>query len=194
MARTSSRQRIVDATLGIATRSGPGAVTFEAVSAETGLTKAGVFYHFASRDDLLAAAAQHVLDEWETAARGHLGRPFDEAPLTERLAAFVRSVLDRDAGAGLRVLLGQVWGDDVEARWTALVRSWTRAPGERPSLGQRVVLLAAQGLWMDDLTEELEQGPADRDEVVAWLLHALDTGTIPATPTVSASTDPAPPR
>ena len=47
--RTSNRRKILDAIIAIVERDGITAVTFDAVAAETGLTRGGLLYHFPSR-------------------------------------------------------------------------------------------------------------------------------------------------
>ena len=51
--RTSNRRKILDAIIAIVERDGITAVTFDAVAAETGLTRGGLLYHFPSREALL---------------------------------------------------------------------------------------------------------------------------------------------
>ncbi|WP_221175306.1 TetR/AcrR family transcriptional regulator, partial [Staphylococcus aureus] len=41
------------------------AVTFDSVAAAAGITRAGIIYHFPSRDDLIAAIHQRLADRWE---------------------------------------------------------------------------------------------------------------------------------
>ena len=63
--RTSNRRKILDAIIAIVERDGITAVTFDAVAAETGLTRGGLLYHFPSREALILAAHQHLADQWE---------------------------------------------------------------------------------------------------------------------------------
>jgi AcrR family transcriptional regulator len=54
-ARLSSRERILAATVQVALREGVSAMTLDAVAKEAGVSKGGLLYHFASKDDLIAA-------------------------------------------------------------------------------------------------------------------------------------------
>ncbi|MFE7026924.1 TetR/AcrR family transcriptional regulator, partial [Streptomyces griseus] len=63
--RTSKRTQILDAATRVVQREGVKSVTFDSVAAEAGLTKGGLLYHFASRDDLIQAIHQHLADRWE---------------------------------------------------------------------------------------------------------------------------------
>ncbi|SCE54411.1 helix-turn-helix domain-containing protein, partial [Streptomyces sp. OspMP-M43] len=53
--RTSKRTQILEAATRVVQREGVKSVTFDSVAAEAGLTKGGLLYHFASRDDLVRA-------------------------------------------------------------------------------------------------------------------------------------------
>jgi DNA-binding transcriptional regulator YbjK len=61
-----TRRRLLDATLRVVARDGPGAVTHRAVAAEADVTKSLATYHFATIDDLFVAA---LIDCTETYAR-----------------------------------------------------------------------------------------------------------------------------
>ena len=60
--RTSSRDRLLDAAAGVASQ-GIQNLTIEAVAAAAKVTKAGLVYHFKTRDDLLAALIERVVGE-----------------------------------------------------------------------------------------------------------------------------------
>ena len=51
----SSRERILAAAVQVALREGVSAMTLEAVAREAGVSKGGLLYHFASKDELIAA-------------------------------------------------------------------------------------------------------------------------------------------
>ncbi|MFD8943837.1 TetR/AcrR family transcriptional regulator, partial [Streptomyces californicus] len=63
--RTSKRTQILDAATRVVQREGVKSVTFDSVAAEAGVTKGGLLYHFASREDLVQAIHQHLADRWE---------------------------------------------------------------------------------------------------------------------------------
>ena len=55
----SSRERILAATVQVALRDGVSAMTLDAVAREAGVSKGGLLYHFASKDELIAAMLEH---------------------------------------------------------------------------------------------------------------------------------------
>lgn len=58
-------QQILQAALNVAAEKGAGKVTLDAVAKASGLSKGGLLYHFPSKDALIAAMVQHLLDNAE---------------------------------------------------------------------------------------------------------------------------------
>ncbi|UVH57754.1 TetR/AcrR family transcriptional regulator [Variovorax paradoxus] len=67
--RTSAKQRLIDVASEIVSARGVQELTLEAVAAAAGVTKGGLIYHFKTRDELLAAVVQAILDEWDQRSR-----------------------------------------------------------------------------------------------------------------------------
>lgn len=57
------RRAILDAAARIAAQGGPASVTIQAVAVDAGVTKGGVFHHFPSKQALLQAMFQDILDQ-----------------------------------------------------------------------------------------------------------------------------------
>lgn len=85
------RRLLLDATLRLVGRGGPGAVTQRAVAAEAGVAPSAVLYYFPTVDDLLVAALVDVNDRWVTA--------LDDLPVDlDALAALLAGSSAGDAG------------------------------------------------------------------------------------------------
>ncbi len=54
-----ARERLIAAAEGLLTRSGPGSVSMDTAAAAAGAGKMSAYRHFASKDDLVAAALEH---------------------------------------------------------------------------------------------------------------------------------------
>ena len=93
--RTSNRRKILDAIIAIVERDGITAVTFDAVAAETGLTRGGLLYHFASKEALETA----LLERMEQLAREDVAE-MEAEPEGELLRRAIRA-----AGGGHATLL-----------------------------------------------------------------------------------------
>jgi len=67
--RVSSRDRLLDAAADIVSKQGVQQLTIEAVAQAANVTKAGLIYHFKTRDDLLAALVDRMIGELDMLAR-----------------------------------------------------------------------------------------------------------------------------
>ena len=91
MARASKRLEVLEAIVSIIERDGLTAVTLDAVALETGMTRAGLLYHFPSREALILATHEHLTRSWEQELEASAGNTSDRATDAERHAA-VREV------------------------------------------------------------------------------------------------------
>jgi len=169
-AHGGARDRILDAASRILVRDGGDAVTIAAVASEAGLSKGGLFYHFASKDALIAglvdrfvAAFDAVLDVPDSpgaATRAYLDATAADAspasqPVLALLAAALTSPVALDA---LRARYGawqmRLENDGIDPAVATLVR------------------LVADGLWLSDAFD-LAPPSADLRSSVVRRLHAL---------------------
>jgi AcrR family transcriptional regulator len=81
--RELTRQSILQGAEAVLLRAGLDALTLEAIAAELGLTKQGLYYHYASKEALLAAteAAAGAADALEALVRSYVGRYAGWLPL-----------------------------------------------------------------------------------------------------------------
>lgn len=151
--RPSKRTKLLQAALKLAGEVGIRGLTIDAVATEAGVTKAGVLYHFRHRDDLITAVLDHIADAWEQQVTDVLGIDPDDATVTERVVAFVTTAATvPPPAAELAVLIDAMRYPESQRRWTALVRRWTHDPDQPLSTDQRLALLAADGLWLNNTT------------------------------------------
>lgn len=93
--RATTRQSILQGAEAVLLRDGLDALTLDAIAAELGLTKQGLYYHYASKEALLAELA---LQEWTAAADAVQAATETAADAGEALEALVRSYVGRYAG------------------------------------------------------------------------------------------------
>lgn len=67
--RASSRARLLDAAADIVSKQGVQQLTIDAVAQAANVTKAGLIYHFKTRDDLLAALVNRMIGELDVLVR-----------------------------------------------------------------------------------------------------------------------------
>lgn len=59
------RTKILDTAIKVAVDSGIKGLTIDNVAATAGMSKGGVFYHFKSKEELLEAMVNHIIDQFE---------------------------------------------------------------------------------------------------------------------------------
>ena len=151
-AHRSTRDRLLDAFETLLVQHGPRAATLEAVAAEAGVSKGGLLYHFASKDDLVEGALQRLLElahadveQMRTSAAGPV-QYYLETSVSEG------SELDRALVAAAR--LAQENTARVRAVLTQVREAWLEALREElddESLA-RTIQLIGDGLYFNDVS------------------------------------------
>ncbi len=93
--RALTRQAILQAAEAVVLRDGLDALTLDAIAAELGLTKQGLYYHYASKEALVAELA---LQEWTAAADAVHEATQAASSAADALESLVRSYVGRYAG------------------------------------------------------------------------------------------------
>jgi AcrR family transcriptional regulator len=174
MARPSNRQTILEAAVRVAARDPITTVTIDAVATEAGLTKAGVLYHFPSKNQLLVAVQEHLAVEWETQLIAAAGGTAEETPLPRRVAAYARVSAESASRAELVLMIEATAAPEIAApmrtvidRWVPSVDAALRDPELWPYVLAR---LAADGLWVGDTDKDL---PAEERVRIAAAIAAI---------------------
>lgn len=95
----------------------------------------------------------------------------------EGIAAFIRATVEVDAqSAELAIFVGEMRHAHVQRAWQALRHRWVGDTAEL-TRGQHLALLAADGLWIDDISEQLPFPLDDRRLIVELLIDLVD-GTL----------------
>jgi AcrR family transcriptional regulator len=175
--RPSNRTAIVEAAHRVAARQGSADFSYEGTATEAGLTKAGVLYHFPSREDLVLAVVEYVARNWERAMLEALGGPFEEATPAQRIRAYV-DVAAHDDVSRADVA---IWADALcrpahVGPWDAVFARWFDLddcpPEERARL--TAARFAADGLWVAQATGTFAAGSQDHDLLVAHIRAMTD--------------------
>ncbi|MBU2662085.1 TetR family transcriptional regulator [Actinoplanes bogorensis] len=153
--RPSKRTLILEAALRVIGRDGVAGVTYESVAEEAGLTKAGLVYHFATREDLLHGVHAHIAGQWEASMTSLAGAPADQLSDLERLDAYIRTTTQSVTRAELLLLLDTAGDVTVSAPVTGVLNRWAPPPPGNPPLSDRqltmlLAQLAADGLWLHE--------------------------------------------
>ncbi|CAA9559376.1 MAG: Transcriptional regulator, AcrR family [uncultured Thermomicrobiales bacterium] len=173
----ATRDRLLAAAERIVARDGAARLTLDAVARETGLSKGGVLYHFASKDALVAGLVERLADA--VALEQDAEAAADPRRIGRRTRAFVRATFAPTSqpadpvavGAALLAALGTnpALLDPLRARyadWQARLED----DGIDPDLAA-VVRLAADGLMLAEAFGLAPPAPETRDRLLAALLR-----------------------
>ncbi len=171
--RPSNRTAIIEAAHRVAERQGGADFSYETTATEAGLTKAGVLYHFPSREDLVLAVVQYVAESWEEAMLAVLGRPLAEASASERIRAYVEVAAgDEVSRADFAVYADALCRPAHVGPWNEVFSRWFDLEGCSPDQRARLTTarFAADGLWVAKATGTLPPSADEYDGLVAHLL------------------------
>lgn len=178
--RPSKRTVILEAARRIVSRDGLAAVTYEAVAEEAGLTKGGVVYHFASRDDLLIGLAEFLAEYWEASMVAAAGASADQLSERERIEVYARESVQGTTSTELTMLIESADVPEARAAWTAVIDRWSLSRVDDPPTDEQldllVLRLAADGLWVYDLIASDPMGQELRNRLVERIAKGLREG------------------
>ena len=160
----TTRDRILDAALDVV-REG-GSVSLESAARRTELTKPGLMYHFPTKEALMLALVDHVVDRWmqELSAR---------VPESSDAAARYRAYLDWSLSGefdhcDLVMLVDPRLREPLMARWAERLGPWLELPAgldARQRARFTAVRLLADGAWFADATDVLAPTAEERTHV-----------------------------
>lgn len=176
--RPSQRGSVLDAALTLL-RDG-GTLSLDSAARAAGVTKPGLMYHFATKEALVAALLDHLIDGYERelvellpAGRG--------GPTTRmRITAYVRWALTHAHDAADLVILSDPrLREQMTERWVERLREWVDVPADLPDAERaalQAVRLVADGCWFADATGILPVPDPDRAAVLSTALALLEAG------------------
>lgn len=165
------RQSLLDHAIALVLAQGLHGLTTDAVARAAGVSKGGLFHHFASKPALIEAVAAEALVRMEQAIDALMSP--DPARPGRFTRAYVEAVV-RDTGSEWSLLsllllaepsMQRLWDDWIAARMQAHA-----ATDAGPDLA--ILRLAADGIWLGQTAAEA-QG-IDRDALLLRLEHWLD--------------------
>ncbi|AXE95210.1 TetR/AcrR family transcriptional regulator [Paraburkholderia sp. 22099] len=105
-----SRRAALQAALTIIARDGPGQLTFDAMSRESGISKGGLMHQFRTKTDVLKALLEHDIAHFENFSQRYLAQAGDTTPEANLAAeiATMREAAENPQAGGFAVLAALV--------------------------------------------------------------------------------------
>ncbi|PTC01359.1 TetR/AcrR family transcriptional regulator [Thalassospira xiamenensis] len=176
--RPSHRENILDAAEMLVAEQGAARLTFDALVAQTGISKGGLLYHFANKDALVSAMLQRLVE------RNNNRRDALREELTGQSHANLKSILlaamscqDESPALHSAMLAAAANNPDL----LTPLREETRtlfAELDSSSLGAeraRILLFAVHGARLFEQLGLCEQGSCDRERFVDALMDMVDS-------------------
>ncbi|WP_183895130.1 TetR/AcrR family transcriptional regulator [Rhizobium skierniewicense] len=169
------RRNLIDCAARIAAKQGLAAVSVQAVASAAGVTKGGLFHHFASKQALVEALIIDLLDQLDSDIDALISRDREDYGCFTR--AYVNAFFaDRgqetdDKWSALAVAL--IGEPSLRQRWDSwLGGRLARHKKTDDGVGLQLVRLAIDGIWLADLMSGKGQSDDDRDALRKRLIRA----------------------
>ena len=172
--KPDSKDAILDAAEAVVTQAGAAHLTLDAVAARAKVSKGGLLYHFPSKEALVQSMIKRVLervDHDQAKFHGELA-PSPGADLQAHVLAGFQDHPDRK-----RVSAALLAAGANDPRLLDPVRIWQKkqfhelARSKGNTARAAVVMLAMDGLWLNDLLQTSPLGAEDRRQVEKELLE-----------------------
>jgi len=169
------RQQLLEVAARLAGEQGMSAVTLDAVSAASGVSKGGLLHHFPTKNALLDALFESLLEKFD-ADIDELMRadPLPQGRFSRAYLQAVSGLKDRpdDSRGWTQVTIALLAEPRLRLRW----RQWVAARAEEyigtdSALDTLIVRFAADGLWFADTLESHDITDALRRELIARLIE-----------------------
>jgi AcrR family transcriptional regulator len=181
MPRPSSKERLLDAAAEVLLSEGAEALTLEAVARRAGVSKGGLFYHFPTKQALVAAMVERLTGAFDQALAetgsepGGFLRAYLNATIPEHHTT-ARTPADRATAALLAAVLVDPAGlaplRERFAGWQARLTD----DGIDPAVAT-AVRLAIDGWWAARLLGLGEPDPALHEQTRRYLMEEIDRAT-----------------
>ncbi|MCU0511402.1 MAG: TetR/AcrR family transcriptional regulator [Anaerolineae bacterium] len=173
-----TRARLIAAALAALRAGGLHGLTLDSVAKTARVSKGGLLHHFPSKEALAEAVLRHLLGQFEQQVQAHYDQ--DTTPRGRWLRAYLRAsfapeaVLTLELATTLLLALAEFPGIRAQvqqdaARWTARL-----ADDGVPPLRARLLRLAADAWWQDQMATEHPATPAERAALLHEALRLID--------------------
>jgi AcrR family transcriptional regulator len=190
---TTTRDTLLDAAERLVAREGVQQLTIGRVAQEAGVSRGGLFYHFASKEALVQGMVERMVARWQQALEAQIAQdPEPYGRLTRayaRLAVQFEDERTGETGAVMSALIaGLAFDPKLLDPLHRQLQTWqAQSEAELDPALAAVVRLATHALWTNDLllTNDL---PSDLRRQVVARLEALTYPTLDKLPPAGSLT------
>lgn len=152
-------------------------LTLDSLARAAGLTKPGVLHHVGSKEGLLLAVVDHVVDTWEEHLRQDPAAQTGEPDATDRLRAYVDFAFTGNFdGSDLALFADVKLRQRLREQWAQRLEPWLGPTGQERNAHHISVRLLADGAWFNQALGLAEMTTAEKAEVRALAHRMLDDG------------------
>ncbi len=168
------RQQLLDVAARLTMEQGMAALTLDAVSGASGVSKGGLLHHFPTKNALLDALFESLLDRFDADIDERMRE--DPTPHGRFSRAYLHAVADlRDkpdeAAHWAQVTMALLAEPRLRQRWREWVQERTEEyVGTDSSVDAQIVRFAADGLWLADMLGSHDSG-GDRQALISRLVE-----------------------
>ncbi len=169
------RQQLLDVAARLTSEQGMGAVTLDAVSGASGVSKGGLLHHFPTKNALLDALFDDLLTRFDADLdRRMRDDPMSHGRFTRAYLMAVAGLRDSpdEAGHWAQVTIALLAEPRHRQRWNSWVQE--RADeyvGTDSSVNAQIIRFAADGLWLADMLGSHPTDNAARDALLARMVE-----------------------
>jgi AcrR family transcriptional regulator len=172
----SSKTQILDGAL--AMLQDGSTVSLESAARKAGLTKPGVMYHFPTKEALMVALLDRVVDDWELDLAARLPGPVETVAPGVRIRAYLDWALDCDVDQSDLVMFADPrLREQLTTRWVERMRPWLEVPDDLPPGVQArlvAVRLIAEGTWFAEALCAFPPEGESREQLRDLALNLLE--------------------
>ena len=153
-------------------------LTIDAVAREANLTKPGVVHHFSTKEVLVVAVVNRIIDRWEADLTA---QATPAATALEKLRAYVSYALQGDFDhSDLAFMVDARIRDNLAEQWVTRLGPWfgddlTGTPAQRGSF--RAARLIADGAWFNKALGITTTHDDETATLLAIAQHLIDEGS-----------------
>ena len=149
------RHALIERAVHLAAKEGLASLSVQAVASAAGVTKGGVFHHFANKQLLINAAFEELLNEFDCEIDGLIAA--DMEPHGSFTRAYVKSIFsheqDSKGGSRASLAISMLTDANLRSRWSDWVeRRMDHHRLTDSDLILETVRMAADGVWLADLS------------------------------------------